>query len=217
MKRQFGALIAAATFAFAQAASASDAPPPSPAPKTHGFVLSLGVGPGLFTASSGAASNVRHFSGESLSLSLLVGGRVNRTFSLGGGYLRDEVFGLRVKDSAATGDEPDLSHNRFFTSIFGLFGDFMVPTRPELHLQAFLGYGTLFVTGRQQPFVGDIPNPSGFVYSAALSSEFRIGREFTLGAALRVLLANFSVNETQTGSTDVDVLIPALMVTGRYD
>lgn len=218
MKRLPGALLAVATLAFTHQALASEAPSAeaSPPRKEQSFMLSLGVGPGLFSANSSSSPNHRHFSGESLSFSLLVGGRLNRTFSFGGAYLRDEIFGLRAKDSVPDNEPLDLSQLHFFTSSFGVFGDFALPSRPELHLQALVGYGSLFVDGRP-PILGGYDNPSGFIYSGTLSAEFRVARAFTLGAALRVLYADFSVTETLNGSTPVNVLIPALMLTGRYE
>jgi hypothetical protein len=216
MKLLLAALLASVTLAFAPRSRAAEAPASESSSKSHGLVLSLAAGPGLFITSSGSAADRRSFHGESVSLSLFVGGHIGRTFVFGGGYLRDEIVDLRSKDSTLDGDEPDLSHIHFFTSIFGLFGDFRIPTRPELHLVPFLGYGSLFVSGR--PLVGvNVANPSGFVYAVALTSEFRLARALTLGGALRVLLGDFSVNETGAGSMGVNVVIPALLVTGRYD
>lgn len=217
MKLRFGALLTAGAVALAPRAFASEPPAPtgSSAVKTHGVVISVGIGPGLFIANSSSPPNVRHFNGESVSLSLLLGGHFGRTFSFGGGYLRDEVVDLRAKDSG--GGEPNLAHVHFFTSVFGLFGDFRLPTRPELHLQPFLGYGSLFVDRPPLAVAGSIDNPSGLFYAGTLTSEFRVTSELTLGAALRLLYASFSVNETGINSTPVELLIPALMVTGRYD
>jgi hypothetical protein len=218
MKAPFGALLAVASIgiapqALAQVASAATE---TRASTPHGLVLSLGVGPGLFIAHGGSAADPRRFNGESVSTSLLLGGRVSPTFALGGGYLRDEILDVRSRDAVLDGDEPNLAHLHFFTSVFGLFGDYLIPTRPELHVQAFVGYGSLFVNGRSTP-AADVDNPSGFVYAGALSSEFRVAGDVTLGAALRLLFADFSVNETRVRATPVGVLIPALMLTGRYD
>jgi hypothetical protein len=218
MKLRVGVSLALAAVAPAPRALASEpaAGTASEAPKTHGVVSSLGVGPGLFIANSGSAPDTRRYRGESVSFSFLLGGRVNRTLALGGGYLRDEIVDLRAKDGVLDGDEPNLSHVHFFTSVFGVFGDFLIPTRPELHAQGFIGYGSLFVDGRPLA-AANVDNPSGFVYAGTLSAEFRVASDLTLGPALRLLLADFSVNETGVGSTHVSVLIPALMVTGRYD
>ncbi|HTQ05301.1 MAG TPA: hypothetical protein VMI54_15665 [Polyangiaceae bacterium] len=226
MKASVRALLAVAVLAVAPHVGAAPAAPGSAgtAPgaaassphKPPGLLLSFGVGPGLLFATSSSPPKVRRFKGETASFSFLVGGRVTRIFSFGGGYLRDEVFDLRSKDAVPEPGEPDLSHVHFFTSVFGLFGDFLIPTRPELHIQPFLGYGTLYVDGRPTA-AGAVDNPSGFIYAGTLSTDFRLANDLTLGAAFRILYAPVSVTETGANSTPVNVFIPALMAVVRYD
>jgi hypothetical protein len=183
----------------------------------HGFVLSAGVGAGLFRATSGVATDQRHFSGESLSLAVLMGGHLSRRFTLGGAYLRDQVFGLEAHDDVIDGDEPLLDDLTLYLNTISLFGDVMLAEHPELHLQAYAGRGWLGVLGRQNDADDDIDDPAGWVLGAALSSELRLAQRFAVGGALRVVWAPFFVDEGSGGGTDVDIVVPALLVTGRFD
>jgi hypothetical protein len=199
------------------ATAESTAPPTSTASgaKRSGFVAVAGLGPGLFSANSGSSEDTRHFSGATLSLELLIGGHLAPGFTLGAAYLRDQVYGLTLKDSSATATPPSLDGISFALSTLALFGDVTLPLKlPELHLQAFLGYGTLIVSGRPAN-AADVEEPSGLVLAGALSTEFRIIPQATLGLAARVTWAPLQVTEFR--GTDVHTLIPALLVTARYD
>jgi hypothetical protein len=187
------------------------APHAEPVPN-HGFVAAASVGPGLFLANSGAPGDTRRFSGQTLSLGLFMGGHLAPSFTLGGAYLLDEVFGLRSKDAVVDGDEPNLDKIHFALGSLVFVGDGRIAAAPELHLQGFVGFGALYVTGRSAP---DIDNPSGLVWGLVLSSEFRLAEHFLLGPALRFTDAPFSV--TELGGTSVNIAVPALMVAGRYD
>jgi hypothetical protein len=180
------------------------------------LLLSAGIGAGLFSAASGDADDRRHFSGESLSLAFLVGGHVGTRTSFGAAYLRDHVFGLRARDDLLDGDEPVLDDLTFYLNTVALFCDFTLVRRPELHLQVFAGRGWLGVLGRQGADE-EVDDPSGFAFAAALSAEYRVADRVAVGGALRVVGAPFSVVESSGGGTSVGIVVPALLLTARYD
>jgi len=176
-------------------------------------VLAAALGPGFLHTSSGTTDR-RHFSGPTLSLEVLVGGHLGHTFSLGGALLRDQVFGLTLKDSNPKAQLPNIDGVSFAVNSVALFGDWRLQLGlPELHVQGFLGYARLHIAGR--PAAADDAEPSGILYAAALSTEFRLAEHATLGVAARITYVPMTV--TEVNATDVDTLVPALLVTGRYD
>jgi hypothetical protein len=185
-------------------------------PRAQGPVVAAGIGVGLFRARSGDSLDERRFSGETLSLEAMFGAHLGRHFTFGAAYARDQVFGLRASDSRIDGDEPDVRNVTFFTTAFSLFGDVVVLRQPELHVLGFLGYGGLSVDGRHGSGASDIETPSGFVYAIAFGCEYHVAEHLALGGRLRVTAASWSVTES-TKSTDVHVLIPALLAGLRWD
>ena len=185
----------------------------SPVRKT--FVASLGVGGGRFFADSGFNNDTRHFSGTSLSIDVLVGGHLAPSLAFGAAYLRDQIYGLKVRDSSPLATPPNLDGLSFYLSTLALFGDVTLPIAlPELHLQGLFGYGALVVAGRPAN-AAEVDNPTGMVLAGALSTEFRVVEHATLGVAARVTWAPLSV--TELSGTAVPTVIPALLAVARYD
>jgi hypothetical protein len=168
----------------------------------------------LFLAESGAANDRRSFKGGAFSVQLAMGGHVTPFVTLGGAYLRDQIFHLSVSDAVTDGDEPSLKGLTFSLNSVCFFGDFAVRTLPGLHLTGFVGYGVLSVEGR--PSGGSsVDDPSGFLLAGAAAYEFRVADSASIGAALRVSWAQLNV--TEANGTDVDVFVPALLLTARLD
>jgi hypothetical protein len=202
----------------AQVDVADDSAEPPPAPeRKKALLFSAGIGAGVFSATSGATDDQRHFSGKSLSLAFLAGGHAGARASFGAAYLRDQVLGLRARDDLADGDEPIVDELTFYLNTVALFGDITLVERPELHLQLFAGRGWLGVLGRPGKLDDEVDEPSGFAFAAALSAEYRLVDRVAVGGALRVVGAPFSVDEGSGGGTSVGIVVPALLLTARYD
>jgi hypothetical protein len=177
--------------------------------KPSKLCLSLGIGGGYFHATSGTDRDTRRFSGGSLALQLALGGRVGktRTVTIGGAYLRDQVFGLAAHDEVIDGDEPTLDQVAFGLWLLGLFVDVAVKPAPGLHFQGIAGFSGIQVDAPDR----DADTPFGLAVNLGVGYDFEITQHFALGALLRNTFAPLSVDESN--GTDVTTLAPSLLLT----
>jgi hypothetical protein len=220
-------LVALAGSAWTQTARAADARPPypphadqsksspaQPGPRRKELLATASLGPGFFSSRSGASLDTRRYVGTTLSFGLNVGGHLGRNFAFGAAYLRDQVYGLGVKDSLATVQSPNVKDLSFDLNLFGLFGDVILPfAGPELHFQGVFGYATLGVSGRSN--ADGVSTPDGTAFSAAISGQLPLLGPTIIGLTARVTYAPLSV--TEKDGTAVHIVVPALLLTVGYD
>lgn len=173
------------------------------------FYGTFQLGGGYFHATSGAEQDTRRFSGGTVSGQLAIGGRIGRkrNVALAGAFLRDQVIGLRSKDQRIDGDEPDLHDATFALWAVGFLVDFALERQPGLHFQALAGVGALSVSRSS----GNPDDPTGLMVSLAAGYDFKVAEGLALGALLRATYAPLEV--TETSSTSVNTLVPALLLT----
>jgi hypothetical protein len=177
--------------------------------KPSKLFFAAGVGGGYFHATSGNENDTRRFSGGSLALQLVLAGRAGkgRTVTVGGAYLRDQVFGLAAHDEVIDGDEPTLEEVAFGLWLLGLFVDVAVKSAPGLHFQGVAGFSGIQVDAPDR----DADSPFGLALNLGVGYDFQVTQHLALGALLRNTFAPLSVNEFN--GTDVTTLAPSLLLT----
>ena len=158
----------------------------------------------------------RSFDGTSLSVSLAFGGSLRNGIVLGGALMIDRILGLSGTDEQ--GATLDLGGYDFTFLLIGPFLDVYPDPGGGLHLQAALGLATLGVSRPQnaQSSNTSIDDPSGVGVALGAGWELWLGDDVSAGALLRVSWAPLDVQESQTPA-QVDVLTPALLLTGTYN
>jgi hypothetical protein len=203
-------LVVLSGMAWAQTARAAEAPHG----KVPGFVARASLGPGVFSSQSGGDTDTRRYLGTTLSFGLELGGRLGRNFAFGGAYLRDQVYGLAVRDSSSVVQPPSVKHLSFALNLYALFGDVILPfSGPELHLIGFAGYSALNVSGHAN--AENVDAPGGPAFGCAVSGQLPVAGAFRLGLTARYIYAPLHVDENM--GTGVSVQVPALLVTVGYD
>lgn len=180
---------------------------PAPARRRARFFAQAHLGGGYFHATSGASDDTRTFSGGSVSWGFALGGRIGRYVTIAGAFSRNEIVGVRYKDAVVDGDEPDLHGLSFALWMVGPLLEVRPQEGPGLYLQGVIGPGVLSVSGRKT----SVDNPSGLMGSLAIGYDFDVGEHWALGGQLRATYAPFDVREV--AGTQVDVLVPALLLT----
>jgi hypothetical protein len=177
--------------------------------KPSKLFLSAGVGGGYFHATSGNENDTRRFAGGSLALQLVLAGRTGntRTVTVGGAYLRDQVFGLAAHDEVIDGDEPTLEEVAFGLWLLGLFVDVAVQSVPGLHFQGVAGFSGIQVSAPDR----DSDSPFGIALNLGVGYDFQVTQRLAVGALLRNTFAPLSVDEAN--GTDVSTLAPSLLLT----
>jgi hypothetical protein len=208
------AAASATTVPAAQAAPAPLAPssadlPPASADRPLKLFASLALGAGYFHANSGSSDDSRRFSGGTVAGQVVLAGRMgrSRTVSIGGVYLRDQVFALSSKDEVIDGDEPHLDDVSFGLWVLGFFSDFALQQAPGFHFQTVIGLGGLSVDAPDR----DADNPFGLALNVGAGYDFRVAEHLALGALLRATYAPLSIDENS--GTTVTNFVPSLLLT----
>jgi hypothetical protein len=195
----------------------------APQPYVHdGLYLRAAAGVGLFgaTAAGGSpgGSGERRFGGEALALELGVGGSPSPGMVFGGGFLMDPVFGL--EGQREDGSAIDLDSTRFRLAAIGPLLDFYPMPERGLHFQLLLAYAELAVSPGD-PLPQDVEQDAeGIAISFGGGWEWWLGPEWSAGALARVAWAPLEVDAngaaqpgTATGSVQVEIVTPALLLT----
>jgi hypothetical protein len=210
-------------------ASANSATPESVEPPDlgfarRGFFARLAIGSGVFSASSGSASDSRSLLGLPLSLEAYVGTTLSRYVSLGGGYARDAVGLLSAHDQRIDGDEPNLAKISLYLEQLSAF--LAVYPSPEFPLYGFatLGLGTLNVRkdsdDSELPLLYWLehlsgPDPKGTLLTLGAGYDTWLNARWALGVSGRVLVGFLTTTETGP-ERSVTLLMPSVLLSLSY-
>ncbi len=191
----------AAAFSIGSASSTAQA-----APNTQdGFVFQLSPGLGYYsmTAEDALGTEVA-FSGETFSLSLMLGGTIMPGLHVGGGFFLDRAFSptLEIGGQEAAGT-PDFQQ---FVLGLGPFVDYYLDPAGGLHFQGFFGWGGVETSTEAGGAGGS--DPTGLVVYLGAGYDVFLSDEWSVGGMARFAYGPFALNEI-----DYPTIAPALLLT----
>jgi hypothetical protein len=206
-----GALLGSTT----AAAQSSDADGEDEKPRRTNAFFEIGVGPGWFHAGAGSEVDGRTIEGIALATELALGGKLSRSFAIGGAYIRDDSFELSAQDEVIDGDEVTLDGVSMTFGMLAFFADWHPIGDDGIHLRGALGIGTMGADYPAPPGAGGgttTASDNVIGWSFGCGYHRRVVRSFSIGVLARLNFAHFE-HEGANRAVDVLVATPSLLLT----